>query len=396
VSEPPPPGTVWGIGLALHDRDDMGSPPLVDELWPPTLAPEQPVTWNQLSFGMPSYSPPPATPLGTVTIRQGLNGVTVPDADVGGSSNCGEAALPDYFPTWGDLNYTGKIFLNIQNQGNLGDWPCFSKYYVTFPLDALPAGETIISATLVLHQFGNAGQGWIPGPQPSLIQVLTVGEDWDERTLTWNNAPLALENVAAAWVDPLADPPPPAGARRQWDVSRAVAEAYAAGRPLRLALYESDSALQSGKYFRTSDIDNYGQEERPTLIVAWGHSLSKTASLTAGEQGAPITYTIRFAGTGATLAFTDTLPSGISAPGSFALDGTSIVPTYDGARRTLTWSDTPPAGQAVAIRYVVSIVTSDRRALVNTVNLVNANGTSTTSATVLANPEAFYLPLILR
>ena len=70
----------------------------------------------------------------------------------------------------------------------------------------------------------------------SLIQVLTVGEDWNESTLTWNSAPLALENVAASWVDPLETPPPYPGVPRQWDVSRAVAEAYAAGQPVRGAI----------------------------------------------------------------------------------------------------------------------------------------------------------------
>jgi hypothetical protein len=393
ASEPPPPGTVWGMGLVVHDRDDGGGTPIADQAWPPTLAPQQPASWGELFFGTPTYTPPPALPGGTITIRHGLNGATVADADVGGSTDCGAAAGPDYFPTWGNLNYPGRQWLNIQNQGDVADWPCFSKTYVTFPLSALPAGAAITSATLVLHQFGNAGAGWNPGPQPSLIQVLTVGEEWNESTLTWNNA---LENVAAAWVDPLQDPPPGAGVPRQWDVSRAVVQAYAAGEPVRLALYEADYALHSGKYFRTSDFDEYWQETRPALIVTWGHSLMKTALPTAGAQGRAVAYTIRFAGTGGVLTLTDPLPAGVSSPGNFALEGTSVVPTYNSAQRRLTWSDTPPAGQAVTIRYVVSIVASDRRLLLNTVNLVEAHGTSTASATVLANPEASFLPLIVR
>ncbi len=396
VSEPPPPGTAWGMGLVLHDRDDGGSPPLPDQTWPPTLVPSQPITWGQLIFGMPTYNPPPATPGGTVMIRHGLNGATVADADVGGSTNCGAATSPDFFPTWGNLNYTGRQWLNIQNVGDVADWPCFSKYYVTFPLQAIPSGATIISATLVLHQFGNAGQGWDPGPQPSLIQVLTVGEDWNESTLTWNNAPLALENVAATWVAPLEDPPPPAGASRQWDVSRAVAEAYAAGQPVRLALYEADSALHGGKYFRTSDFEKVGQKDRPTLIVTWGHSLMNTASPMAGRQGDPITYTVRFVGTGKALTLTDTLAAGVSSPDSFVLEGTRVVPTYNNAQHRLTWSDTPPAGQTVTISYVVTIAVSDGRTLRNSVNLVDADGTRTASVTVQVNPEASFLPLILR
>jgi hypothetical protein len=396
VSEPPAPGTIWGMGLVAHDRDAAGGPPLADQAWPPTLASQQPSTWGQLRFGIPAYNPPPAMPGGTFTVRQGLNGATVADADAGGSSNCGAPAGPDYFPAWGDLNYTGRKWLNIQNVGDIADWPCFSKYYVTFPLPALPAGAAITSAALVLRQFGNAGAGLDPGPQPSLIQVLTVGEDWSESTLTWNNAPLALENVAAAWVDPLGDSPPSAGVPRQWDVSRAVAQAYAACQPLRLALYEADYALHSGKYFRSSDFDDVEQEKRPTLIVTWGYALSKTASPTSAAQGASIAYTIRLAGTGNVLTLTDALPAGVSAPGGFTLEGTKVVPTYNSAQRRLTWSDSPPVGQAVAIRYVVSIVAGDRRALVNAVNLIDAKGTSTATATVLANPQKTFLPLIRR
>ncbi len=270
LAAPPPPGTVWGLALALHDRDEAPAPPLGDEVWPEAMAPQVPATWGQLAFGLPAYTPPSSRPGGTVTIRHGLEGTTVVDADVGGSSVCGEAAAPDYFAGWGNLNYAGKTFLNIQNQGDGADWPCFSRYYVTFPLDAIPAGQTILSATLTLYQFGNAGQGWEPGPQPSLIQVLTVGEGWEESSLTWNNAPLAVENVAAAWADPLDPLPPWPGVPRQWDVSLAVARAHAAGTPLRLALYESDWAMHSGKYFVTSDTDDWGQAARPTLRVTWG------------------------------------------------------------------------------------------------------------------------------
>jgi hypothetical protein len=366
MSPPPPVGTIWGIGLALHDRDDNNSPPFADQVWPPSLAQLQPATWGQLFFGTPTCSPPPATPGGTVTVRQGLNGATVMDADVGGSTDFGRAAWPDFFPAWGSFNYAGRQRLNVQNRQDIADWPCFSRYYATFPLDPLPAGATILSATLVMHQFGHAGQGYVPGPQPSLIQVLTIGEDWNESTLTWNNPPLAQENVAAAWVDPLSDQQLPEGVSRQWDVSRAVAQAYAAGQPLRLALYEADSAKHSGKYFRTLEIDQYEQENRPTLNVTWGYSLVKSALPRVGEQGTPIIYTLGFAGTGNVLTLTDTLDSGVSSPSDLTVEGTTIVPMYDAPTHRMTWSDTPAPGQVVTIRYVVTITTGDCRALVNT------------------------------
>ncbi len=161
------------------------------------MAADQPATWGVLNFGVPSYTPPAATPGGTVTIRHKLNGATVSDAAVGGYAVCG--AGTDYWTQWG--NTTESFYsadhdrFNVQNQSDISDWPCFSKYYVTFPLNSLPAGKIVVSATLKLHQIGNAGEGWTPAPQPSFIQVLTVDRAWDEATLTWNNAPLASENI---------------------------------------------------------------------------------------------------------------------------------------------------------------------------------------------------------
>ena len=77
--------------------------------------------------------------------------------------------------------------------------------------------------------------------------------------------------------------------------------------------------------------------------------LEKMADPRYAEQGDPVAYSLGFHGDGATLALTDTLPSGVSAPGSFGLVGTGTAPTYDPGTRQLTWSDAPPEGQRVTI-----------------------------------------------
>jgi hypothetical protein len=265
-THPPSKGTTWGLALVVHDRDDLAGTSIPDAVWPENMNSNIPSTWGQLVFGLPVHSPGDLLPWGSTTLRHGLEGVTVMDAHVGGHTTCGADHWPDFFNAWGDANYAGYTEINIQNQWDVADWPCFSKFYLTFPLDSLPDDKTFHSASLTLHQFGSA---WGAEVEPSFIQVLTVAEDWDEATLTWNNAPLALENISGTWVEPIGFPGWP-GIPRRWDVSRAVAQALAAGEPLRLALYSADGAYHSGRYFSSSDTGDWNAEARPTLKVVWG------------------------------------------------------------------------------------------------------------------------------
>jgi hypothetical protein len=269
LDAPPPQGTVWGLAVVLHDRDDAAGTPIPDQSWPPSIETNQPGTWGEMVFGLPSYIPPDGQPDGSVIIRHGLDGVMVKDGGVGGGTNCGDGL--DYFAEWGDTNYAGIERVNVQNQYDLADWPCFSKIYLTFPLNSIPANKRINSATLTLHHFGNAGGDEYGEGLPSLIQVFRVSQEWEENSLTWNNAPLAIENVSQAWVEWLADYPGWPGVPRTWDLSRGVAEAYAEGQPLRLVLYSADSERHSGKYFLTSDIDGDSAIGRPALQILWSN-----------------------------------------------------------------------------------------------------------------------------
>lgn len=267
LAQRPSEGTVWGLGLWLHDRDAATASAIPAQTWPESAQLTTPSTWGQLHFGLPAYTPPSNTAQDSTTIRHGQNGAAVTDAHVGGGFDCGEAYNPNFFNGWGDANYNNdpnKHQFNVQNQANLGDWPCLSKVYITFPLTTIPAHKVIRSATLTLYHFGNSNPA---EADDSLIHVLSVGEDWSEASITWNNAPLALENFTITRVSPLATYPGWPGVARTFDVSRAVAQAYANGTPLRLAIYSTDSAMHSGKYFFSSDADLAG---RPLLTVQWG------------------------------------------------------------------------------------------------------------------------------
>ena len=260
---PPPEGTEWRLGLQVHDRDDLEGTPIPDKDWPASIAPHQPITWATIHYGLPGYTPPQASSPQTYTLRNGLNGITVTDGMVGGDTVCGDGL--DFWSEWGVHSYPGSRHLNVQNQGNTDDWPCFSKTYITFPIDRLPPGREVITATLTLHQLGNAS-GW-DNPN-SLVQVWEIKQDWDPATLSWNNAPEPFENLSRAWVGVIDESQ--LGIARYLDVSLAATRAYAAGEPLRLALYSADFSIGSGKYFFSSISMDWDGNWRPSLDITLG------------------------------------------------------------------------------------------------------------------------------
>ncbi|MCS7011108.1 MAG: DNRLRE domain-containing protein [Anaerolineales bacterium] len=264
----PVEGTTWRIAVITHDRDEQDGPVLPEQFWPPSFRAEMPACWGWLRFGLPEYHRDASATGSLLIVRPTQDSPLVPDADVGGaSSNQCPGDENHIWNEWANRNYGHAPDFNIQNQSDVADWPCFSKYYITFSLEGLPAGKRIVSATLTLYQFGSAG-----GDQarPSWIQVLIAAEDWQEETITWNNAPLAYENIGGTWVDPITEHPGWPGIPRSWDVTYAVARAYARREPLRLVLYESGSAYHSGKYFVSSDTGDWNAAGRPRLEVVWG------------------------------------------------------------------------------------------------------------------------------
>jgi uncharacterized repeat protein (TIGR01451 family) len=390
LAAPPDQGTVWGMAVVLHDRDDAAGTPIAEKTWPEGTDGSKPGTWAELAFGIPTYTPPSAIPGGTAVIREKLNGAIVPDAAVGGT-------IPNLCPgdsyyiwnMWGDANYGDESDFNVQNQSDVADWPCFAKYYVTFPLDAVPSSKVVISATLTLHQFGGSDPSQA---EPSLIQVLTVDEAWDEASITWNNAPLALENVSSTWVDTTVFPGWP-GIPRTWDVSGAVAEAYEMGSPVRLVLYEADGAYHSGKHFVASDTDDWNEVARPTLRVLWGDpvgTVGKAASSTVVMPGDTLTYTLTVVGNGQPMTVTDQLPTGVSAPVSYS-PGLVYTP------HLVSWNDQPAAGEPVTLTYAVTVTGSSRAVLWNHALLTQSGGSSDEAAVVvLVDPVRVYLPLLLK
>jgi hypothetical protein len=377
---PPADGTTWGLSVVVHDRDDAAGTTIPDQFWPEIMEPNIPDTWGQMVFGIPSYHPPAAIPQGTTTIRQGLDGASVIDGHVGGHTTCGDGL--DHWAEWGEANYAGYEQINIQNQWDIADYPCFSKYYVTFPLDALPPEKLVISATLTMYLFGNAGGGVWGDPPDSYIQMLSIGEDWDEASLSWNSAPLAVENTTGTWVHPVDFYDP--GVPYRWDVSRVVAQAHAAGGPLRLALYSADGERHSGKYFWSADAD---QSLRPTLQVLWADPLYEVMadpSLQSIEAGGVTTYMIQVQHS---QGFTPTVTLQVGPSPSPSLAIELAPPT----------SFDPPGGQTIlTLRDLHDPSLED--GLLYTVPITASGGgiTQTTSVKLLVNGTQICLPLTIR
>lgn len=393
LSGPPLQGSVWGLAAIVHDRDDAAGTSIAHEVWPEGADPGRPVAWGQLGFGFPEYDPPLVAPGGTVIIRQGLNGTVVADGAVGGGTTCGDGL--DFWTEWGEENYAGRGEFNIQNQVDVADWPCFSKVYLTFPLDVVPAGKVIVSATLTLHEFGNAGN---PGEDiaPSWVQVLTIADDWDEDTLAWNNAPLAVENVAMSKVYPVAPVELP-GVPFDWDVSLAVAETYAKGGPLRIAMYSADTSYSTGKYFVSSD--STLADGHPELTVVWGEPVAtvrKAVCPVNPSHGQQVTYTLHLLGSGQALTLTDDLPAQVGPPASIQLEGGGNA-VYDPVDHRIGWTGNLAVGQPVTLTFPVTVLVRGPLAVYNTVVLADGGGNiSSDTAFFVIDALSMYVPVILR
>jgi len=217
-------------------------------------------------------------------------------------------------------------------------------------------------------------------------------------TIHWNNAPLAQENVAATWIYPLPSFPGWPGNPYDWDATQAVAEAYAAGQPVSLAIYGSDTAQHSSKYLTSSETGDWNAAGRPTLTVVWGQpvaTLNKQVWPTDVTNGDVVTYTLSWPGTGQALTMTDTLPNGLSDPGTMsASDGN--VEYQPGARQVL-WTGTPAAGQIVTVTFPATVQVGGPLALRNTAVLTaDGQAASSDTATILIDGYHGYLPLVTK
>jgi hypothetical protein len=255
----PQPGAVWPLKVTFDDTD---SGPATRETWPP-------VGSGTLRWGLPLNAGQNAAKANYLTIA--LSG----DSMLGGGTDCGKDDASDYFSSWGKRNWGSSPHVNIQMQWDIADWPCYSKYYAQWPLSDLPPNTTVISATVEMRQFGNPGYGSGYGEdatKDTVMQVYDVNTAWAENGISWDNAPVPLENTNRTLVKPLpmdCQPTPgwycSPGIPYQFDVTEIVRRAQLSGRDwASMAIYTAAGQYHSGKYF-------YSREgtEPPVVRIAY-------------------------------------------------------------------------------------------------------------------------------
>lgn len=265
VSGPPVSGTDWGLSLTMNDRDGAANDAVVAaQNWPEGADSATPSTWGRLHFGSTPWQRPAVPQTGRTFIRAASpTDTTVQDSWIGGGGTCGGG-----HEGGSETNHGSDTGLFVANQALSADFPCFSRSYLKFALNGVPRNKVVLAATLTLHHWGNANPS---NASPSYIQVFRIAEDWNEMTINWNNAPMAMENaLPGTWMNPRTPASQTGSDPYSWDVSRFVAAAYAEGKPLNIAVYSGDTNHDSSKYLVSSNTYDVYSDRRPSLEILWG------------------------------------------------------------------------------------------------------------------------------
>lgn len=214
-------------------------------------------TWS----GLVSLEQLPLGTDGTEFVRFSRGGEwLVDDAHVGGAFDCGVTEKPDFFPTWGDVSYPQAPQINIQNQMNTEDWPCFSRYMIWFDIPVGLDRKMVSNATIIMHQFGEAGHAW-PHNSLEFIPDSNIQAIWVEQPeppYTWNNTPEIKAHLSTTYVpsrnEVFVNPP----VAHEFDITYAIKNAD--GNRVAILLYSADWDIHSGKYFYGSYADVYRPE----------------------------------------------------------------------------------------------------------------------------------------
>ena len=174
--------------------------------------------------------------------------------------------------------------------------------YFRFNLENIPPSAEIENAVLRANsKYGPSGPGGFDDPTSHLVDAVPVdNDDWDESTLTWNNAPppgttvFDTKNFQADDFligDPRCEDPDQGRlCWYSWDVTSYVASEFAGGDPLvSICLKaQNESVYDSAGWFYSKD-----DSKHPYLEVTWsGVVVSISPSENIGLCGENVTFTV--------------------------------------------------------------------------------------------------------
>ena len=222
----PPHHETWRFAIVVHDRDatieTFDMPP---QSWPvANLDTAVPTNWGALSFSGASFRQFDEAFADTGHPAEAYWQEYVPDEYIEGTEGtlripvaetvavggvgfdlCGErygSRKHSFYTVWPYQTHPDDAPY-IQNQGNIADWPCFSRSYLRVPLAGQTAdldGKVVLSAKLKLTQQFNTG---LYHGYRMMVQLDHVDpNNWQGRaTANWNNTAIGTSNIAATWFE---------------------------------------------------------------------------------------------------------------------------------------------------------------------------------------------------
>ncbi len=123
---------------------------------------------------------------------------------------------------------------------------------------------------------------------------------------------------------------------------------------------------------------------------------SKSATPRLADVGQPVSYTVSIVSSGHPLTITDILPRSLSYISTTATVDPNIG-QLEADSKSIRWSGTPSTHTQVTLSYIAEVVTTARRAVINTAIIEGLGTTSIPlTTTVVVNNLKLYLPIVLR
>ncbi len=135
--------------------------------------------------------------------------------------------------------------------------------------------------------------------------------------------------------------------------------------------------------------DAQGLADTDTAQVTAEGRISKSVTPGTADTGETVSYTIRVLGTDGPVTVSDALPPGVR----YVFGSGNPGPTIEG--NTLRWTESIVAGEHAEFTFQAEVMATEPTRVENSASAVYSDGTFGATASLLANSEQTYLPLVL-